>query len=53
MPKTGEICRKPGLYAPACGCSWTGVKEGNEFPPCPGCEKDVDWELTDPAWPVA
>ena len=47
MPRSGEHCIQPGLYASDCGDEWSVpmTTPGDEFPLCPHCHRFVRFHL--------
>jgi hypothetical protein len=47
MPRSGEHCIQPGVYAPDCGDDWSVhmAATGDEFPRCPHCHRLVRYTL--------
>jgi hypothetical protein len=43
VPRSGEHCIQPGLYAPECGTEFAVLLlvAGDEFPMCPHCQCTV------------
>lgn len=45
MPRTGQKNDTAGIYKPSCGDKEIAHNKGVTFPPCPDCNREVNWTL--------
>jgi hypothetical protein len=49
MPKSGSSNSKSGIYRGDCSCrKEIALRNRETFPPCPSCNKAVNWTLVRP-----